>query len=80
MKRKGLDLPSLLSCLEREEKSYQQSYKDFDFVRWHPVSVGVIPKGGSKAKGLEKIIEKVNFPPERVYPFGDGRNNKEMLS
>lgn len=49
-------------------------------MRWHPVSVGVIPKGGSKAKGLEKIIEKVNFPPERVYAFGDGRNDKEMLS
>jgi Cof subfamily protein (haloacid dehalogenase superfamily) len=71
---------TLLFCLEEEEKQYEQEFQDFDFVRWHPVSVDILPKGGSKAKGIEKSIEKLGFPKERQYAFGDGLNDMEMLS
>jgi Cof subfamily protein (haloacid dehalogenase superfamily) len=78
---KGRDLyQSLLFCPEGEEKQYEQEFRDFDFVRWHPVSVDIIPGGGSKAKGIEKIIEKLGFAPEQQYAFGDGLNDLEMLS
>ncbi|NPC91648.1 Cof-type HAD-IIB family hydrolase [Bacillus sp. WMMC1349] len=77
---KGRELyQALLFCREGEETAYRQSFQDFDFVRWHPVSVDVIPTGGSKAKGINKIVEKLSFPRERVYAFGDGLNDKEML-
>ncbi|PLT34441.1 Cof-type HAD-IIB family hydrolase [Bacillus sp. V5-8f] len=71
---------SLLFCPEGEEKQYEQAFPDFDFVRWHPVSVDVLPQGGSKAKGIEKIVEKLGFTPEQQYAFGDGLNDMEMLS
>ncbi|MFL6562409.1 MAG: HAD hydrolase family protein, partial [Bacillus sp. (in: firmicutes)] len=63
-----------------EEKQYEQEFYDFDFVRWHPVSLDVVPKGGSKAKGIEKIVEKLGIPKERQYAFGDGLNDMEMLT
>ncbi|OIJ22261.1 phosphatase [Anaerobacillus alkalidiazotrophicus] len=77
----GRDLyQTLLFCPEGEEKQYEQEFLDFDFVRWHPVSVDILPKGGSKAKGIEKIVEKLGFAPENQYAFGDGLNDMEMLS
>lgn len=78
---KGRELyQTLLFCPEGEEKQYEQEFEDFDFVRWHPVSVDILPKGGSKAKGIEMIVEKLGFPKERQYAFGDGLNDMEMLS
>jgi Cof subfamily protein (haloacid dehalogenase superfamily) len=70
---------SLLFCQEKEEQFYEQEFKQFDFIRWHPVSVDVIPAGGSKAKGIEKVIEKLGVQPESVFAFGDGLNDIEML-
>ncbi|MBU8906191.1 Cof-type HAD-IIB family hydrolase [Desertibacillus haloalkaliphilus] len=78
---KGRELyQSLLFCLEGEEGQYEQAFDDFDFIRWHPVSVDVLPKGGSKAKGIEKIVEKLGIPEDHQYAFGDGLNDIEMLS
>ncbi|KAA9026951.1 Cof-type HAD-IIB family hydrolase [Niallia endozanthoxylica] len=71
---------TLLFCPEGEEKQYEQEFKDFDFIRWHPVSVDILPKGGSKAIGIQKIVEQLGFPPERQYAFGDGLNDIEMLT
>ncbi|WP_251551583.1 Cof-type HAD-IIB family hydrolase [Neobacillus muris] len=77
---KGRELyQSLLFCQEGEEKQYEQEFKDFDFIRWHPVSVDILPKGGSKAKGIEQIVQILGFPPERQFAFGDGLNDVEML-
>lgn len=78
---KGRELfQSLLFCPEGEEQQYEQEFRDFDFVRWHPVSVDVLPNGGSKAKGIEKIVEKLGISKENQYAFGDGLNDLEMLT
>ena len=71
---------TLLFCPEGEEKQYEEAFDEFDFVRWHPVSVDVVPKGGSKAKGIAKLVEKLGFPAERQFAFGDGPNDLDMLS
>ncbi|WP_042149429.1 Cof-type HAD-IIB family hydrolase [Paucisalibacillus sp. EB02] len=71
---------SLLFCVEEEEKAYMDAFPEFDFVRWHPLSTDVLPKDGSKAKGIEKALEKLQIPAERVYAFGDGLNDVAMLS
>ncbi|WP_409300714.1 Cof-type HAD-IIB family hydrolase [Peribacillus sp. SCS-155] len=77
---KGRELfQSLLFCPEGEEKRYEQDFPDFDFVRWHPVSVDVLPRGGSKAEGINRIVKKLGIAPERHYAFGDGLNDMEML-
>ncbi|ADC50529.1 putative hydrolase of the HAD superfamily protein [Alkalihalophilus pseudofirmus OF4] len=71
---------TLLFCEHEEEKYYEEKFNAFDFIRWHPLSVDVLPAGGSKAKGIEKMIEKLGINPENVYAFGDGLNDIEMLS
>lgn len=71
---------SLLFCTEDNHQLYVDSFKDFDFVRWHQFSTDVLPSGGSKAKGIEAVIKHMGINPEKVYAFGDGLNDIEMLS
>ncbi|MGG0738163.1 Cof-type HAD-IIB family hydrolase [Niallia taxi] len=71
---------SLLFCQEGEEKQYEEIFEDFDFVRWHPLSVDVLPKGGSKARGIAKMTEKLGIAKSNQYAFGDGENDMEMLT
>jgi Cof subfamily protein (haloacid dehalogenase superfamily) len=78
---KGRDLyQTLLFCIEGEERQYEQAFNDFDIIRWHPVAVDILPKGGSKAKGIEKIVQRLEIPEDNQYAFGDGLNDIEMLS
>ncbi|WP_227936491.1 Cof-type HAD-IIB family hydrolase [Alkalihalobacillus deserti] len=72
-------MQTLLFCSEGEEAQYVNSFAKFDFVRWHPLSVDVLPVGGSKAKGVETAINHLGFSKEDVYAFGDGLNDIEML-
>lgn len=69
----------LLFCIGDAEEKYAQQFKKFDFIRWHPMSVDVLPAGGSKAQGISKITEKLGFAKEQQYAFGDGLNDVEML-
>ncbi|MDO3408242.1 Cof-type HAD-IIB family hydrolase [Saccharibacillus sp. CPCC 101409] len=70
---------SLLFCAEGEEELYEELFGSFDFVRWHPFSLDVLPAGGSKFKGIGRITEQLGIPPERQYAFGDALNDLEML-
>lgn len=70
---------SLLFCTKEEEDPYVQTFEKFDFVRWHKFSTDVLPAGGSKAKGIEIIMKKLSIDSDKVYAFGDGLNDIEML-
>jgi Cof subfamily protein (haloacid dehalogenase superfamily) len=70
---------SLLFCKEDEETFYFENFPEFDFIRWHPYSVDILPKGGSKAEGIKKMIDRLGFDLKDVYAFGDGLNDLEML-
>ncbi|MBS4198800.1 Cof-type HAD-IIB family hydrolase [Bacillus sp. FJAT-49732] len=70
---------SLLFAREGED-SYLTEFEDnLTFIRWHEESLDVVPKGGSKAEGIKKLIERLGFEMENVYAFGDGLNDIEML-
>ncbi|MFX0561083.1 Cof-type HAD-IIB family hydrolase [Tepidibacillus infernus] len=71
---------ALLYCEADEEKYYHDHYPHFHFVRWHQYSMDVIPKGGSKAKGIEMFLRKLDINPSEAVAFGDGLNDREMLS
>lgn len=73
-------IQTLLFCTEDEEVEYENLFPKFDFVRWHPLSVDVLPVNGSKAKGVETAMKHLGFAKEDVYAFGDGLNDIEMLS
>lgn len=72
-------LQALLFVEEQEEYLYEGRFNDFHFVRWHPFSVDVIPKGGSKAEGIKRMLDSLGVKIEDVYAFGDGLNDIEML-
>jgi Cof subfamily protein (haloacid dehalogenase superfamily) len=69
----------LLFCTYGEEESYKERFKELDFIRWHQFSTDVLPLGGSKARGIEKMIEKLGYDKSEVYAFGDHLNDIEML-
>jgi Cof subfamily protein (haloacid dehalogenase superfamily) len=70
---------SLIFCEQSEEHKYVAEFSQFHFVRWHPYSADVLPKGGSKAEGIKKMVERIGFHIKDVYAFGDGLNDIEML-
>lgn len=70
---------SLLFCTAEEENPYKKEFKRFDFIRWHEFSTDVLPTGGSKAKGIEAVVNELEMKKEDVYVFGDGPNDLEML-
>lgn len=71
---------TLLYCNEQDEHHYIGSTHDFHYIRWHEHSLDVLPKGGSKAKGIEQYMKAHGFHVEDVYAFGDQRNDLEMLA
>jgi Cof subfamily protein (haloacid dehalogenase superfamily) len=70
---------TLLFCAEGEEQPYEDKFDAFDFIRWHEVSTDVLPSGGSKAIGIEALMNRLGASKEDVYVFGDGPNDVEML-
>lgn len=72
---------TLLFCKDDVEKTYIDEFNhQFTFVRWHPLSTDILPVGGSKAKGLEQLINHFGLAEDEIYAFGDGLNDIEMLS
>lgn len=69
----------LLFCEQQEEMRYMDALPQFDFIRWHDYSVDVLPKGGSKAIGIQKLIHHLEMDNNYAYAFGDGLNDREML-
>lgn len=69
----------LLYCLKENEQAYVGKFSEFDFIRWHKYSMDVLPKGGSKAKGIEAFLKHLGIAREDAVAFGDGLNDKEML-
>lgn len=70
---------ALLFCESHQETPYLEQFNQFDFVRWHDVSTDIIPKGGSKAVGIQKMMAKLGLDMGNAYAFGDGLNDVKML-
>lgn len=71
---------ALLYCEKNEEHEYREMCDSFDYVRWHDLSIDVLPKGGSKAKGIACLLDELQINREDAIAFGDGLNDIEMLS
>lgn len=70
---------ALIFCSLEEQKEYEQAFPNLKFVRWHRVSCDVLPKGISKAKGMDLLLKHIGRGPEDAIAFGDGLNDIEML-
>ncbi|ABR47113.1 Cof-like hydrolase [Alkaliphilus metalliredigens QYMF] len=70
---------AILCCQKEEEAIYMNRSEDFVFLRWHEQALDIIPKGLSKAKGIEAILKALSYERKDSYAFGDGHNDMEML-
>lgn len=70
---------TLIFMEEADEKLYHETFTEVKFVRWHEFSCDILPKEGSKARGIQKLLKKMNIPVENSIAFGDGLNDIEML-
>ncbi|API93744.1 phosphatase [Virgibacillus pantothenticus] len=70
---------ALLFCKQEEEMQLADQHHTLDFIRWHEYSCDIIPMGGSKAIGVQKLMEASGLAVEDTYAFGDGLNDMEML-
>lgn len=70
---------ALVFCEEDEEQQYHDSFKEMQFVRWHRVSCDILPKGGTKASGIEHLIRATGHTIEDTIAFGDGLNDLQMM-
>ncbi|MEK3974360.1 MULTISPECIES: Cof-type HAD-IIB family hydrolase [unclassified Psychrobacillus] len=70
---------SLVFCNEEIQKEYEEAFPNLSFVRWHRVSCDVLPKGMSKAIGIEILLDYLGKDRKDAIAFGDGLNDVEML-
>lgn len=70
---------TLLYITQKEQAMYEEAFPTVEFVRWHPYSCDMLPKGGSKARGIQKVLEHCHYEMKDVMAFGDGLNDIEML-
>jgi Cof subfamily protein (haloacid dehalogenase superfamily) len=70
----------MLYCQIGEESDYLSYFSDMKFIRWHALSVDVIPSAASKAQGVECILNHLGISPSEAVAFGDALNDREMLS
>jgi Cof subfamily protein (haloacid dehalogenase superfamily) len=69
-----------LHCESDEEYLYDQVVPDLRYIRWHRKAMDVIPNDRSKAQGIEALLAHLNLTPQEAVAFGDGLNDKEMLT
>lgn len=70
---------ALVFCEKEDEPQYHKTFKNMQFVRWHRVSCDILPQGGSKASGIEKLILKTGHTIADTIAFGDGLNDLQMM-
>jgi Cof subfamily protein (haloacid dehalogenase superfamily) len=69
-----------LYCDRQDVQMYVERYPEYSFIQWDKYASDFIPKGSSKAIGIQKLLEVANIDTKNSYAFGDGLNDLEMLS
>lgn len=69
----------ILNAPESDDAFYVKEFPEYTFTRSNPYSVDVISKGGSKAIGIQKLLEHVEGSVADTVAFGDGLNDLEMI-
>ncbi|MDD3173007.1 MAG: HAD family hydrolase [Herbinix sp.] len=59
---------------------YNKYDSTFDFIKRDEPFLEVVPKGYSKATGIEYLLSHLNIPHENAYALGDSANDFSMLS
>lgn len=62
-----------------QEQRIMKRMPGSETTRWHPDFTDVVPKGGSKALGMEHMMKHYGIRKEETIAFGDGGNDMAML-
>ena len=66
---------------EDQTTRFYEKYKDtLDFINREGRLYEIVPKGYSKASGIEFMLNKLGIPFENTFAFGDGENDLPMLT
>jgi Cof subfamily protein (haloacid dehalogenase superfamily) len=72
-----------ITCKMDEHSNFEEAYKElkkeFDPIYHDSGLVELVPKGFSKAKGIEEIIKYLGIDINDTYAFGDSANDIDML-
>ena len=65
---------------EKDLSACYEALKDtLDFIN-HGSVVEAVPKGHSKATGIQWLMDRFNIPKDNIYAIGDSVNDSEMIS
>ena len=62
-----------------QEKGLLEVMPSCESTRWHPAFTDIIPRGGGKHIGMEKVLKHFGISREECMAFGDGENDVTML-
>lgn len=63
----------------QQEKALLEVMPSCESTRWHPDFTDIIPKGGGKHIGMQKMLAHFGISREECMAFGDGENDITML-
>lgn len=63
----------------QKEKQIMAQLSGCEATRWNPLFTDIVPIGGSKSVGMEKILEYFGIGRDECMAFGDGGNDIPML-
>lgn len=69
----------MLGCREDEYDALLKNAPGAQITAWWDRAADIIPAGGSKGRGITKILEYYHLDPSEAMAFGDGNNDIEML-
>lgn len=64
---------------DQEKRVMSDVLTDCEATRWTSLFADVVPAGGSKRIGVEKILEYFGISRQETMAFGDGGNDMAML-
>lgn len=63
-----------------QEERIMAALPHCEATRWNPLFTDVVPKGCNKAVGIDKMLAHFGILPDEAMAFGDGGNDRAMLS
>ena len=69
----------MVGCRESEYDSLMKEAPGAALTAWWDRAVDIIPAGGDKGLGIEKVLSYYGLTKEEAIAFGDGTNDIEML-
>ena len=69
----------MLGCREADHPSILAGVQGAKITAWWDRAVDIIPAGGGKGLGIQKILDYYHLDRTEAMAFGDGNNDIEML-